>query len=387
MKHRASPQDARWAALVAALVGVTTVGLGQASCTLNAEGTAPNPASTGGGGPGTGGGGGELTTSGGGQGGSGGVSDEDCLDGADNDQDGAVDCEDSDCNVGYECVDSPVDGWTGYARVQQVDYPAASPPEPCPDGSMPAIYLVGEAGPAACASCACDWTGAECTAPELRCWFNSGICGGPAEIVSQLTGNACVPTPPTPSQNYGVCQLGNPAQVANPGTCSALGGEITNPLPWQKEVRVCGGAAGGGCDAGQACAPKAPTGFEPAVCMTQAGDHACPAGWTGVDIDAYDEDFTDDRACTGCGCDTATVTCTGGKYTLYDDSNCNPAGSNPIDVGFICMNASNHLDNDLFSYRPFPGTPQDGICNASAPTGALQKSGGTQICCQQPPGP
>ena len=121
--------------------------------------------------------------------------------------------------------------------------------------------------------------------------------------------------------------------------------------------------------------------------MTQAGDHACPDGWTDGELDAFDEDFTDDRACTGCGCDPATVTCAGGKYTIYDDDSCGNGGSGPADVGFFCLYASNHMDDGSFSFRPTPGTPQDGVCNPSTPTGSIQKNGQTQICCQQSPAP
>jgi hypothetical protein len=304
----------------------------------------------------------------------------------DNDEDGAVDCADSDCDPGYECVDAPEDGWTGYARVQEVPYPAAEPPEPCPDGSEPAVYYAGETGPAECTACGCTWSGATCSAPELRCYYGSLTCGNNASIVTQPEDTTCV-NPPTPGNNFASCRLGASAAVVSAGTCTAAGGENTNLQPWETEIRVCApAAAGGGCGTGQACAPKPPTGFDGAVCMTQAGSSSCPADWTDIDLQAYD-DFTDSRACAACGCDTGTITCSGGKYTLYDRNDCmTQMADPPIDVASTsCVDATDHVDNSEFSYRPQLGTPSEGTCGTTAPTGTLEKTGETKICCKQPP--
>jgi hypothetical protein len=384
MKLRGSSGAARRLALAGALGGLAVAGLAPASCTLDAAGTASTPPGGGAAGPGAGGGGGEpATTSSGG--GSGAHGSEDCLDGIDNDHDGAVDCADGDCDPGYECVDAPADGWTGYARVQQVAYPAGTLPEACPGGSAPAVYYAGETGPAECVACSCTFSGATCTAPQLKCHYGNPGCTGPATLVAQLSDGNCVDDPSTPSSGFGSCILGLPAAVVGPGTCSSSGGDNTNPSPWETEIRVCTSAAGGGgCGAGEACAPRSPTGFDGAVCMTKAGNDGCPGGWTYVDLQGYDQ-FTDSRACSPCGCDVSSITCSGGKYTLYDGDSCTDGADGHIDVGITCLDASSYLDVSTFSYRAQPGTPSPaGTCATTGPTGTLAKSGATTICCKQP---
>src|SRR5262245_59754488 len=102
MEFRSSSLTARWIAVAATLGAAALAGLAPASCTLVTEGTHPTSPSSGPGGGGTGGGTSSSmmsssSSSGGGQGGTGGVPNEDCFDGADNDGDGDADCADADC--------------------------------------------------------------------------------------------------------------------------------------------------------------------------------------------------------------------------------------------------------------------------------------------------
>ncbi len=373
MNAQNSPERPRWLALVAAVGALAA--LAHASCTLDAEGTAGNP-------PGTGGGAGgdtttttTSTTSGGGQGGS--APESDCTNGADDDDDGAADCADSDCTA-VECVDPAAAGWEGGFRIQRVPYPAADPPSPCPDGSAPLVFYEGPAGAAQCDPCTCTFTGATCTIPQASCYWPTITCTGSANYTTQASDTNCIGDPPA-SLSTGSCMVTTASQVADPGSCTFDGGNVSGPAMWAEEIRACpAGPAGGGCAGDRICVPRSPGNFSPEICITHSGGADCPSGWTDVDVQAY-SGGTDNRMCTACGCDTATVDCTDGSYTVYDGDNC---GANSTSLGTSCQDLSFYVDNNTFSLQPVPGTPEGGTCTQPQPSGQVDPTGDTRICCR-----
>lgn len=305
---------------------------------------------------------------------------EDCLDGIDDDSNGAIDCADTACQLGFACVDAPVSGWTGALWVQKVPYPAASPPSLCPDGKPPAVYFTGPSAPE-CDACECKLNGAACRAPEMTCKVLNASCVATSGFFHvESSDTACMDKQAPFSQS--ACWLTRGAAVEKPGTCAASGGAVKKPAPWAEEVRVCT-AAGGGCAAGKVCAPNAPAGFEPSVCMRQEGAALCPAGWTDLDLAVY-ESGKDNRACSGCGCDVSKVHCSGGKYTLHAGTGCSSANTIEVDSN-ACMSLGAILmgPDSPYSILPELATPTGVECSTSAPSGSVETAGAHRICCRK----
>ncbi|WP_437524977.1 hypothetical protein WME79_37085 [Sorangium sp. So ce726] len=305
---------------------------------------------------------------------------EDCLDGIDTDGDGAVDCEDPDCQLDFECVDAPVSGWSGALRVQKVRSPAATAPGPCPGGKPPAVYHAGPSAPE-CAACQCELVGAKCNAPQMTCSTGTACLPGFAHNEFQETDTACA-NAGSPPGGYKGCRLTKGSALVESGVCEVGGGGLATKETWADEVRVCA-AAGAGCGAAQVCAPKAPKGFEPAVCMAQEGGALCPAGWTGLDLSVY-EGGEDNRKCSPCTCDTSAVHCKAGSYTLYPAHDCPAAGATKLVDSNACTELSGFLvspDFD-FSFQAELGTAEGIACSVSEPSGSVEPVGHRRICCR-----
>jgi hypothetical protein len=310
---------------------------------------------------------------------------EACLDGADNDGDGMTDCEDSDCNAGYECVDAPPEGWDGLYRVTQTSQPG-SMPVACDGGTSPETYFAGPAGPAECTPCTCsDVMGAVCSGASISCWPGSTQCmGNPQDWTPALQAQQCN----KPLNLLGIsttlsCLISAPGQLVENGACQASQVTFPNTETWSAQVDACAlPASGGGCGAAKACVPK---GSDPSqsVCLKADGAKACPAGYA-VTVDAY-KSGTDTRGCDACGCGDATVTC-GGSYTFFDANNCDPNGGNtpPIPVDSAsCTNVSGQLDAQSWSVETDP-PPAGGSCppKGGGATGEVTTDGPVTFCCK-----
>lgn len=309
-----------------------------------------------------------------------------CLDGLDNDADGDVDCADSDCQPDYECVAAPPAGWGEVIYVQRSDYdPLASDSVICPGGAAAATYRAGPS-PAECTPCDCSFTGAACSAPVLQ-WKMQG-CGGTWLTDSDGSTLTCYDegTSDTGARLY---RLGAGPTTLSQGTCEANGGVLTNPLPWSATVHVCEAAVGGGCGAERRCVERPPTAFEDAVCMKQAGEVSCPAGWFAEDLDVYGGGV-DTRACSGCGCSVGAVACQGGKYTINSGGGClpPPGAGNTLEItDATCKDAFPLAVKGGFtiSIQPQAGTPTGFQCDASTPSGEVTVSGSEKLCCRGVP--
>jgi len=327
---------------------------------------------------------------GGGQGGSGGqtssssssggpVDPEDCLDGLDNDKDGNIDCADSDCTVGFTCTDEPPQGWSSVALEQGMGAPPVA--TPCDGGAKPEELLTGPAGPPECSACSCGpLMGTTCKAPPLACFVGSVGCNlGQQDWTDDFPNGDCA----KPDIGFAVtlsCRLTGMASVAEPGSCAPSMSDFPNKDTWAGWANACAvKTSAGGCAAGTVCAPK--PGASQSLCVRHDGQHACPAGWTNVD--AY-SGATDDRTCADCSC-TASATCTGGTYQVFDLDGCAPGGSsNPITIdNMMCRNVSGQLDSNSWSVRRNPPVV-GGNCAAQGgePKGSVQPTGAVTFCCK-----
>ncbi|WP_281320020.1 hypothetical protein [Polyangium sp. y55x31] len=347
---------------------------GAGNATNTGSGGSAGPGGPGGGGPGGGGQGG------GGQGGAGaGTSgSEDCLDGADNDGDGDVDCADADCTEGFTCVDEAPAGWS-YTWAAEGDVVPAS----CEAGAGAEVLFTDPAGAAECSACTCGTLeGAACSTPGLQCHTNTGNCFGNGESwTGAFQNGACA----KPTNLLGLsislsCRLNGTAMVTSPGSCPPSVSDFQNKEPFAGKIAACGAkTSNGGCGAGSACAPK-PAADTESLCLRQEGEHACPDGFT--QIVSY-KNATDTRACSACACEP-DATCMGGQYRFFDYDMCMAGGDNPIAVDSgTCRNVSAPLDSNTWSVQQVPATPS-GSCvpTGGAPTGELTPEGAVTFCCK-----
>jgi hypothetical protein len=297
-----------------------------------------------------------------------------CLDGADNDSNGALDCADPGCEGAVACVGLPPipSGWTGYYRVRTSPYPSEAP-APCPDGSTPSTYFADPAGPAEC-SCSCGpLVGGFCSIPPGGCdeFFNCSSSKPLPEIVS------CAPVSDYFSSGGLLllsCQLQGPPVLLEPASCSPTPVVFSNAATWGSEIHACGVATtGNGCGPGQICATAANAPAEERTCIWHTDTVSCPPGW-GAPLHAYDG-AGDTRSCTECECTPQMTTCEGGGYFFYSDSTCAGTPNDSVE--------SPSCESISGSYFHGKNATPMGSCAAQggAPTGELLTEGPSTFCC------
>lgn len=279
------------------------------------------------------------------------------------------------CGLGYECIEPPPSGWTRVEHVEIVQYPATDGSEPCLDGSPPVKYYAGPEGPMTCTDCLCTWWGASCTAPEITCYYGNKTCEGDETEVYQGDGNVCAEEQPSSqSLYYGSCKQTAPAMRQSEGECETSGGEKgTDWRAWEDQIRVCDSQLGKQCGESKFCVQRAPEGLK---CMRKDGDAPCPSGYY-TRIDAFTT-IDDQRKCGGCTCDTSTIGCNGGGYTVYRDDHCM---NGPKEINDECVDVTGQISGIEFSVRPKAGEPTEGTCKSGEPVGAVKRTGEITICC------
>lgn len=303
---------------------------------------------------------------------------EDCLDGLDNDLDGAIDCADADCTTGFTCTDAPPTGWTSVTLEQGQG--AAPSPMPCNDGAMPESLFTGPAGPAECSACSCGaLAGNTCNAPGLSCYVGSNNCGNGQQNWTNNFANGNCAKPDIGLAFNLSCRLSSATSVGQTGSCPPSTSDFQNKDTWAGWAQACAIQTGsGGCAPGTVCAPK-PTAAQ-SLCVRQEGQQMCPAGWKAVETYVGGDD---DRSCSACSC-TANATCTGGTYRVFDANNCDPNEANPIVVNdATCRNVSGQIDAGTWSVQKVPPTA-GGTCTAQggAAQGSVQPKGPVTFCCK-----
>jgi hypothetical protein len=344
----------------------------------NGSSSAGNGGSTTGGSSGTATGGSSGAATGGGQ-----TGDEDCLDGADNDGDDAVDCADTDCTPDFECVPGVPAGFEGYFRVTQTDYPTAPPA--CDNGNSPAVFFARPAGAAECTECSCgEFLGAECSASVVSCWPGSMVCDDtPADWTIALEDGLCHKPIALLGLNMTLaCSITAPGQVITDGSCEPSPVDFPNKDTWQNEVGACELPQGGGCVDAEVCVPKAAGSGAQALCVQQAGDAACPAGAFGQKVLSY-AGGVDNRSCDDCTCDS-TTTCGHGSLTVFDLDGCAGGGDPSVTIGAGCEDVSSLLDMGVWSMQASLRDPGGGCEEGGGtPQGQVTPQQPVTFCCQE----
>ncbi|XXX77843.1 hypothetical protein WMF30_03585 [Sorangium sp. So ce134] len=302
--------------------------LAASACTQDFDQFEPElfPQSSGSGAGGAGGAGGDgggqtttaSTTSSGGSGG------EQCLNGDDDDGDGAVDCADDDCG-GFACVAVPED-WQGPGILYQG--PDAADVA-CPEAFPTRVDVGGRDPvdtPAICSPCSCGAPDVECESPVVTVYADEGCDGG--NVTLPVESANCINL----GDSFQPGSYSGEAPDVDSAACPASGGEATLPPPrFGIEGLVCApGPDTGGCEAGETCAPSeldAP--FEQGVCIWREGERRCPDEFGERHV--FASSVIDDRGCTRCTCDTGGVRCEA-TLTLFEQTRCRqPVETVPFD--------------------------------------------------------
>ncbi|EYF06970.1 hypothetical protein [Chondromyces apiculatus] len=390
-KSRASRTDVRHAGALLLMVltaGSCAVlsGLDDYEVTSGGQGAAPGT-----GGASTTGTGSAPTTTGGGGGSTPGQHEANCLDGLDDDGDGLIDCADlEDCApADYECAPTPPTGWTANAFAGLVNFAEIDNLPECPSGTTGADFFADPSA-ASCSACSCvlDPNSASCFAPQFTCHWGSQNCSGGTQQVDATDTDRCLQFQgAVPST--GSCRITGPSTVRQAGTCTVTGAStLQDPAPWGRAVRVCQSDTrqGGGCDAGQVCQPRPPTGvpgLEGLSCLVKEGTDGCDPGWTQLDVQLF-AGGTDQRSCSACGCNTSAVGCTGGSVTANSRNECVPEGAQTT-LTTQCQNVTDALANDSFSLRSSLGTVTgQATCTGGQGQGSVVTEGPTRLCCRLP---
>ncbi len=304
---------------------------------------------------------------------------EDCVNKVDDDLDGKVDCGDGDCGL-YECKVAIPPGWEPF-WVLETSYEDPQPTV-CPGGEAATRRFVAPETSTSCTQCSCSYAGAACSAPAFSCAYYDDTCTNWSMPAHQATTTACyaLPNIPNAGMSAGGCKLTGESKVVNKGSCTGGPSMKAGPPMFGKELRLCSAppGQGDGCSVGDACTLKKPGVLSKArTCIAQPGTTSCPMGWDNAVFAAY-EGGTDTRACSNCVCNTDTVTCSGGKVRLFDESGCGLLSVELVDQ--TCVQESFYFQH---SANFVLGTPSQGTCMQATPSGSVQTTGPHTVCCRE----
>jgi hypothetical protein len=301
---------------------------------------------------------------------------ENCTNGIDDNCNGMVDCADPTCkSAGFTCVPTAPTGWTG-----PVAYDEGAPPSAaCPAG-YPTDALDGQSDPsttAATCSCSCGAVqGASCSLTNVA-YYSTLDCTGATCGDDGLPGGQCVAVP------CGSSAAASPPVVAG-GACTATPSQTVPPVQWQQAQRACTGVVGGGCSAGNVCAPPVASPFAPTPCVYTAGSTGCPSGYPNAATTTY-ASATDTRSCSACSCGSPTgLSCSVPTMSLWSDVSCSvsqvtsfPANGACVSLGGSGMQRVGGAEASAF------GVQGNGSCTASGgtPQGSVTPTQPTTVCC------
>jgi hypothetical protein len=306
--------------------------------------------------------------------------DEDCTNGIDDDDDGAADCQDDDCQPYYQCLAPVPEGWQGPIALWEGS-------ETSPSCTQAGYYPVGigvvgtraisTPEPSTCPTCTCEPAqGATCTTVEVS-YHNAPDCAGDATVVT--AGETCS------SQTILHDGVNIPVSAtfiapSTEGTCTPveMGARSTPPVD-RMRTRSCGGPSldGVGCGDSELCLPRPLSPFNAAVCIFIEGDAACPEGYD-EPTETYYTTVDDSRACQRCACNGPR--CTGVVSDHMGSADCDGA-STEIAPGECVSIEEDETDPNT---RSLAWDVTVATCTArSGPTGTYRESDPLTFCCYQ----
>jgi hypothetical protein len=297
---------------------------------------------------------------------------ESCINNIDDDDDGMIDCQDSDC-VTFSCavVQSP---WKGPVFLYDGAYATAPDCSALPGSLEYEGYNGLMFSAPSCSGCSCGSPTVSCALAPLVGYADTGCATG--QLISTPQ-----PAPPTCGGTGGTGILGvKAAAPAASGSCAPAGGAIIlDPYTWDTAGVACQPSQqGGGCAGQGVCVGNAPASFGPKPCVYRNGDQPCPAPYDVKHV--FTDEAFDSRACSACQCaaPSGSGSCTATTH-VYTQANClgtlvdvpNTSSCVAVGAGAASMKAEVNTTNNFNS------------CNSSGglPVGTVEESGTTTVCC------
>lgn len=293
----------------------------------------------------------------------------------------------SDAGTPCDGVCAPIggssEGWTKEPFLLMRPMPDTAPKNPCPD-TAPTLGFQGYAVPDQAFTC-----------PTCACSTPTGLCRLPESVTAgvspECSVDASVPFNPPTDWDGGctthealadsTCDGGVCTQSVIVGTmgleehCEPIPSTVPKDVTWAQSAYTCEGEAHGTCDdAGDACVPSPPDGYD--LCVSREGDDdffKCPTAYPRRYVFCLSAD--DSRACTPCTCDEPEGSTCSSLVSYYSDDAC----AEP--VGAVTATTSASICGGV----P-PGTPL-GSKQASSPVytpGSCKPSGGEVVGTVQP---
>ena len=282
---------------------------------------------------------------------------ENCFNGVDDDCDGHVDCDDSDCTAVAVCVPDVTGSFAVGTTLDPVSL--------CPQSysSLEVVMSGLTAAPNCSTGCTC---GVTCFTQLYN--FNSNCPDTDNENQFSLTDNVSCHTWPATSWN-GTLDV---HELATPASCQKGGAGVVPTSSWAAQKRFCAASVQGtGCAAGNICVPVTPG----PKCEIAAGAQTCDPGYNAVSGPWY-TGLTDTRSCN-CSCGAPTGNC-GTTVTLYSDTACAAGGTSfaaTAQNNFFCT-AGGSFRSSRIAAAPTCGAP---VYNPES--GALTPTGAQTLCC------
>ncbi|HTQ48234.1 MAG TPA: hypothetical protein VMI75_36005 [Polyangiaceae bacterium] len=283
------------------------------------------------------------------------------------------------CSGAFGCVPDVPAGWQGPMEV----YAGAAAPPACMVNFAQSVGAndVLQA-PAATCGCSCGQSTTTCK-PPMMTFSDSMTCttAGGSCATSTLTPNVCQ-TLDERSQCATAVTLDMSllAGTSVMGSCTAAPMRDVPPYSWGIQARGCVStvaAAQVDCGSGKICAPAPEPGFAQKLCISHAGDVACPGNGYGVKH-LYYTSVDDTRTCSDCTCGMPTGGSCSFSVVGYSSSDQSCTG-----------NAVTYLPGTKCAGVQQPGdfrltlAPTNGSCTAStsSASGTATPTGPVTVCC------
>ncbi len=287
------------------------------------------------------------------------------------------------CGGQFACTPRIPAGWTGPLEL----YAGPKAPAVCSAHFLGPSYAGSADLIAPGASCSC-----QCGAPQnVRCsvptvsFYGSPMCGAtnsPCATVD-LSPSACTSVDKSANCLFTLSGLSMsaPASRAVGGSCGSLPASAVAIATWGTNARACiSGTAPvqADCLAGEVCAPSPGMPYSAALCVSHAGDVACPTT-DYVTRQVFYGAVDDTRGCSACSCGGVTGASCAASFDVYASMSTGTCGGSkityqaPVSCAPVQQPAS-----FLLTLSPSAGSC---IASSNGPIGSATPTRPTTMCC------
>ncbi len=227
---------------------------------------------------------------------------------------------------------------------------------------------------AASCGCTCTTTDPSCATGNLAITRgNNNACNNFNTATAPADSGTCG-TSFTAFSTGGGAKISVTGPAPTGGSCTPTPSQTIAPVGYDHQGRTCAFAGDGGasCGSGSVCMPDpAPFG----VCVSQAGQNPCPAGFPTQHL--VGTGVNDTRGCSACGCAFDAGACNG-TATFYTSTSCSQ-GAAAVPADGTCNNVGNHT---FSSYTYAATTTASCAPSAASADGGVAFAAETTVCCK-----